>query len=171
MLDIPASVVVTALTTLVSGAMGAILTNVLNARRSTDEKIWELRRTAYGNILAELSAVERILRSADEYIQENEMGYFEGKVSRAHDESIAQHMELVRKSYTDNYLILSNRFIRLFEEFLRSLDHGNPYLNPPEEHDIFAAAVRGTRPKLLQQARNEMPLRGGLRDRLRRRAQ
>jgi len=161
--------IVTALTNLVSGAMGAILTNVLNARRSTDEKLWELRRNGYGVILAELSAIERILSSADEYMQENETRYFDEKVSRAHDERIAWHMELVRKSYTDNYLILSDRFIGLFEEFLRSLDHGDPNLIPTEEHEIFAAAVRAARPKLLQQARNEMPLRGGLRDLLRRR--
>ncbi len=160
MLDIPISVLVTAITTLVSGALGAILTNALTARRSIDEKLWELRRAGYGAILAELGAIEVILDLADEYIRENEIRYFGEDVSRMHNENISEHMRLLRRSYTDNYLICSDKFIGIFENLLHSLDSRDLNLMPPEEHEMFSSAVRAARPKLLRQARDEMPVRG-----------
>ena len=159
--------VVTAVTTLASVVVGALLTNLLNAGRSTDEKLWELRRIAYGSILAELKAVEWVLESADECISEDEYRYFDAELSRRHNETMSNHMQVVRKSYLDNYLTMSDRFIAVFEDFLRSLDDRDPNLMPPEEHEKFADAVRAARPKLLQQARSEMPLRRGLLNRVR----
>jgi hypothetical protein len=139
---------------------GAVLTNTLSSHHSNEEKIWELRRVACGSILAKLTEVEWVLDNADEYIQQDEMRYFHEDISNKHKEIIANHMISVRKSYTDNYLILSDRFIALFEDFLRSLDDRYSNLLPPEEHEKFAVAVRTVRPKLLQQARSEIPLRG-----------
>ncbi|MGO9673609.1 MAG: hypothetical protein ACLPSF_05490 [Methylocella sp.] len=158
MADIPAGV--TVLLSLTSSVLVVFLTNALNARRSTNEKLWELRRTAYGSILAELTAAEWVLDSADEYIEEDETRYFydvDPAWSR-HSPLIGGHMEIARKSYVDNYLIMSERFIELFESFLRSLDNKDPNLSLPEEYEAFAAIIRAARPKLLQQARREMPL-------------
>jgi hypothetical protein len=152
----------TALIAFTSGATVVVLNHVFTSRRSYDEKIWELRRTAYGTILVELAEVENVLGYVDEYIQRNsEEWYFNNDISGKHTSIIAEHMRIIRKLYTDNYLILSDRFIYLFERFLRALDESNnPNLSPPEEREIFAAAVRAARPKLLQQARSEIPLRG-----------
>jgi hypothetical protein len=157
--DIPAGVIVTAITTLASGGISAIITNALNVRRSTQEKLWELRRVAYGSILAEMRSVEYVLDAAEEHIQEDEMRYFHGEISNRHNETISGHMSVVRKSYMDNYLILSDAFISEFEVLLGSLDDRNPNLDPSEAHEQFASAVRAARPKLLRQARTEMPVR------------
>ena len=152
--DIPASVIVTAVTTLVSGALGAFITNVLNSRRSTDEKIWELRRTSYGSILAELAAVESVLDDIDSDIVLGR--HFTQEITNTYNKETGTHLESARKAYTDNYLILSERFIELFEDFLRSLNYEVQY--PPEEYKVFSGVIRAARPKLLQQARSEMPL-------------
>lgn len=159
--DISANVIVTAVTTLVAGAMGAILTNVLNARRSTHEKIWELRRASYGLILTELAEVESVLDELDRRIL-LDAASITNDVSNAYNRRTGTHFESARKAYTDSYLILSNRFIELFEVFLRSLDYVDD-LSPSEGHKMFSAAIRAGRLKLLQQARSEMPLRGNLR--------
>ena len=47
----------------------------------------------------------------------------------------------------------------MLEEFVRTLDSTDPALNVSEEYEIFAAAVRVARPKLLQQAKSELRLR------------
>src|ERR1700730_13063322 len=103
-------------------------------------------------ILAELTAVERVLGSADEYIAQEETRYFhddnDDNISRRHSKVISSHMDIARKSYVDNYLIMSERFIALFKTFLRSLDNENPNLSELEEYEEFAAAVRAARPKL-----------------------
>lgn len=164
MTDIPISVILAAVATLISGIFGgtagAILTNVLNARRSTQEKLWELRRVVYGSILAEMQSVEYVLDAADEDIQQHgEHSYFGEKISREHNELISGRMKTIRESYMDNYLILSDIFIVIFEKFLYSIDDRNPNLDPPEWHEQFASALRTARPKLLRQARSEMPVR------------
>jgi hypothetical protein len=138
--------------------VSVVLTNWLSSHSSTKQKLWELQRAAYGSILAELAAVETVLDSATEFIEENEERYFDDEASTRHDATIRSHMKSVRKSYTENYLILSDRFITLFEDFLRSLDERSPDFLPPEEHEKFAETVRVARPKLLQQARSEMPV-------------
>jgi hypothetical protein len=165
---IPAGIVVTAVTTLVSGALAAFLTSLLTARRSNDEKIWEMRRIAYGIILAELLAVERVLDDAAEYIEEDKSRYFHGKEAESHNTIINRHMLAIRKSYTENYLVLSDPFIAIFEAFTHQLraSSTNQNLMPFEYLSDFEKAVRLARPKLLTQARSEMPLRRTLRDRL-----
>ena len=48
-----------------------MLANALTARRSSDAKIWELRRTAYGIILAKFIAIDRALDNADQIISKD----------------------------------------------------------------------------------------------------
>src|SRR4051794_9359236 len=115
---IPTGVVVTTITSLISGMLAAFLTHLLTARRSTREKLWDLRRVAYGTILAELHAVERVLDTALEYISEDEDSYFHGPAFPKYNEIISTHMSYAKQAYTNNYLILSAAFITLYEEFL-----------------------------------------------------
>ena len=49
--------VVAAVVTVVGTIVGVVIANRMTASRSYNEKIWELRRSAYGFILAELGAV------------------------------------------------------------------------------------------------------------------
>jgi hypothetical protein len=138
--------------------IGAIITYMLNVRRSTHEKLWELRRVAYGSILAEMKYVEYVLDSADEYIKKDEMRYFAGQAFIHHNAAIGKHMLTVRKNYMDNYLILSEKFISEFDLLLNYLDSTYPDFDPQEEHTHFASAIRAAQPKLLRQARSEMPV-------------
>jgi len=153
--------ITTACITLASGVISAFIANILNARRSNAEKLWELRRAAYGTILAELKQVELVIDRADEYIQEDLHRYYDSEVSIRHNQKISHRMALAQASYQDNYLILSDQFIILFENLLRSFE-GVEYLLPPEIHDAISKAIRTTRPKLAQQGRNEMPIQRNL---------
>ena len=165
--DILATFIVSTGTALLSGVTVAYFTNKFSARRSTEEKIWELRRATYGLILAELAAAELILEELDRYILLNPASNPNDILNGFHIRP-GFHLNTARKAYTDSYLILSDCFIKLFEGFLLSFDNVDD-LSPSEEYKIFSAAIREGRPKLLQQARSEMPLRGGVRDGVRRR--
>jgi hypothetical protein len=133
------TIFVSTITALLSGVTVAYFTNKFSASRSTEEKIWELRRASYGRILRDAASITL-------------------DVSNAYNRRTGTHLESARKAYTDSYLILSNRFIDLFEEFLLSFDNVDD-LSPSEGHKIISAAIRAGRPKLLQQARSEMPRR------------
>lgn len=139
--------------------IGVILANQLTYGLGNRQKVWELRRQAYGVILSGLSAVERICNVADEYIEEDLTRYFDSDIFGKHNEQIHDQMNIVRERFTSDYLILSDEFIALFAEFDDALSTGAPDDDPPEEHDRFAEAVRLWRPRLLAQARQEMPLR------------
>jgi hypothetical protein len=56
-----------------------MLANAFTARRSSDEKIWELRRTAYGIILAKFIAIDRVLDNADQIISKDKEVGLTGK--------------------------------------------------------------------------------------------
>jgi hypothetical protein len=151
------TIFVSTITALLSGVTVAYFTNKFSASRSTEEKIWELRRASYGLILTELAAVESVLDELDSRIL-RDAASITLDVSNAYNRRTGTHLESARKAYTDSYLILSNRFIDLFEEFLLSFDNVDD-LSPSEGHKIISAAIRAGRPKLLQQARSEMPRR------------
>lgn len=108
-------------------------------------------------ILSELGAVENVFNRADEYIQENEMRYFNSEFYSAHNKEIGEHCGVLNDRFSNDYLILSDEFIKLFEDYLND-GRGDVYCDPPEAHHAFAGSVRRWRPLLLAQARREMPL-------------
>jgi hypothetical protein len=67
------SAIITTLLSICGTVAGVILGSRLSYRQSFKEKIWDLRRVAYGVILSELAAIEHICASADEYINEAAM--------------------------------------------------------------------------------------------------
>jgi hypothetical protein len=154
----------------ITSLVAVVVASGLAYRRSTKEKLSDLRRQAYGAILSELAAVERICAVADEFIMEDELRYFHSDESRTHNDKIAEHMGAARQRYTDDYLVLSEQFIALFERFLTELAASSQNDLPPDEHDHFVRAVRQNRPQLLVQARSEMPRHKSLAERLRLRA-
>jgi hypothetical protein len=163
--DASTGAIATAVITLISGVTSAIITNTLNARKSLDEKIWELRREIYSSVLYALSEINNVIDGADESIHEDKYRYFESKEYDNDYKIIHSHMKSIRKHYSGNFLIMSDKFISLLEDFLHSLFDVD--LDPSDSHKNFAEAVRAARPKLLRQARSEMPFRRSLLERVR----
>jgi hypothetical protein len=85
--EIPWGSVVTAIATMVA----VVIANWLSFGHSNKEKLWDLRRQAYGLILSEFAEIEQICDSANEYIQEDAYRYFE-TVSQIDNEKVAKHM-------------------------------------------------------------------------------
>ncbi|MFH1345223.1 MAG: hypothetical protein ABIL01_29065 [Pseudomonadota bacterium] len=134
--------------------MAVVIANWLSYGRTNKEKVWDLRRQAYGLIISELRAVEQICDVVDEYISEvGAMHYFDGP-DRKHLAQIHDHMSSIRKRFADDYLILSDGFVTLYEELIKEMT-GDPNNNPPDDHDIFSAAIRKYRPLLTSLARSE----------------
>jgi hypothetical protein len=152
-MEFPAGNIITGLATVVA----VVIANRLTYSRSSKEKIWDLRREAYGVILSELGAVERICDNADEHI--NERGYEEywNSKSRGRDDAeISKHMGIVAGRFSNDYLILSSEFINAYNELtddMRSDPHNSL---PPDEHDTFSNAIRKHHPLLMALARDEM---------------
>lgn len=118
-------------------------------------KLWDLRREAYGVILSGLGSVDRILDAAEDYIAQDSYLYFNGENSGEHNRRISEYMVAVHQRFSDDYLILSADFIAFFESL--SFDMAQAaYEGPPDDHEIFAAAIRKYRPLLLKQARKEI---------------
>ncbi len=151
-MDFPAGNLITAVTAIVAVVVG----NKLAYSRSSEEKVWDLRRQAYGVILAELAAVERICDYADELIAQDELRYFHGDHHGVHQSQVAEHIATVRQRFSEDYLIISETFITLVERFFDELGGGSPNEAPPEEHERISATVRESRLRLMAQARSEI---------------
>lgn len=138
--------------------VAVVIANRLSFRRTSSEKIWDLRRQAYGEILSALAKVENVLDIAGEYIHESEVRYFEEGVSKLHDSRISESMDIARKRFDDEYLVLSPRFISCFDKMQKELSAlGNdPDQTPDESHAEFDAVIRKHRPLLLTLARSEI---------------
>jgi hypothetical protein len=68
-------------------------------------------------------------------------------------------MALVRNRVSDDYLILSDAFIKMYDELTDKMS-SDPYNSvPPEDHENFATAIRKYRPRLMALARREMTIR------------
>lgn len=139
--------------------IAVLLTNQLTYGRGNKEKLWELRRQAYSVILSELVAVERICDSADSYIRQDEVRYYESNYCNDHNSNINDHMAIVRGRFASDYLILSDAFIRFFDGFDEAV-RGDYDDDQREAYHRFAAAMRQWRPRLSAQARSEMPFAG-----------
>lgn len=151
----PIGNIVTAIATVIS----VVIANRLSSSQSGQAKLWDFRRQAYGVILSELASVERLCSVADEYIAEDASRYYQSDTRDRHDQKISEHMKTLRQRFSDDYLILSDAFIALFEAFTAELAAGLPDDVFPEDHRLFSEAVRKYRPLLLTQARKEMATR------------
>ncbi len=156
-MELPVGNIVTGIVTVIS----VVIANWLSSNQSGQAKLWDFRRQAYGVILSELASVERVCTVADEYMAENVHGYFGSDAQNKHNEQIAGHMGILRQRFSDDYLILSDPFVELFEAFTADLGSGAPDEGYPDEDERFSKAVRKHRPLLLAQARKEMTTRRG----------
>jgi hypothetical protein len=154
------STIITALIALIGPIAGVIIGNRLAHTRSSRQRLWDLQRPAYGQILSGLGDVERICDDADEYISERGFhDYFDNPAHERHNDEIAKLMASVRRRFSDDYLILSDDFISIFNELTNEMAT-DPNSSPEEDHDNFAKAIRKYRPRLLTVARAEMTIQG-----------
>lgn len=146
---------ITALITSVSALVGVFVANYLSSIRATEDKVWDLRRQAYGVIISELSSIESVLNNAKEMIDEDEQRYFMGEGYDRHNKIIGRHNSKLHQRFADDYLILSDEFIAEFEKFSEATEVSDPNDGIVEVRDQFDTAVREYRPRLLKIARAE----------------
>lgn len=153
MIEIPYGNIVTAVATVVA----VVVANRLSYRQSNQERLWDLRRVTYGTIMSELALVERVCDSIDEAISERSYEEYWNTKSRVDDDAeIHERMKKMASRFSDDYLILSDIFIWAYTDFTDAM-RADPYnSSPPEEYDVFSAAIREHRPKLMRIARDEM---------------
>jgi hypothetical protein len=155
-MDSDVSNIVTAVSTITAVIVGAILTELLSFKRSTKEKLLDMRILSYGRILSTLFKLESVVARADYYIEEDATRYFGSDIREAHDSEIAKHIIEIRDTLSDSYLIVSERSVDILEDFMEELQE-RPDDVFPEDHKRLLAAVRAARPRMMHQARTEMP--------------
>jgi len=150
--------ILTPLITAGAAVLAVIIGNRLSYTRFYNEKIWDLKRPAYGLILSELGEIESICDNADEYIGQDSGRYFE-TVEQKDNTEIAKHFQAINKRIADDYLILSVEFHALYDEFRKAMGT-DPYdfIDPLRDHEIFATAVRKYRPLLIKLCRFEIAI-------------
>jgi hypothetical protein len=126
--------------------------------RGNREKLWDLRRQAYGVILSDFRAVETICNFVDEDVTEGVERYFAGSAYSRDADRIRAHLRTAHDRFSADYLILSDDFIRIFDGYQNDPDRPSQFDSPPEQYKKFSANIRRWRPLLLEQARHEMPL-------------
>jgi len=142
---------------------GVILANRLSYGRSTKEKLWDARREAYRAILSQLAEIDRVTKGADEWMATMGPGeYFNSSSIDDDKEKIRQHMKVVWRKYSDDHLIMSDEFVRIFERFISEHDAGDPNVATHASHLHRRKIITKHRALLLAQARNELEPRGGL---------
>lgn len=152
------SQIITPIITAGAAVLAVVIGNRLSYSRSYREKLWDLRRPAYGLVLSELAAIELICDNADEYISQDSDRYFMGeeRLEQKDNEKIGTHFNVITKRMADDYLIFSESFIALYDEMSKAMS-GDPYdFDPPQDHERFANAIRKYRPLLISLARTEM---------------
>jgi hypothetical protein len=85
--------------------------------------------------------------------------YFESKYFADDIKKIGEHMKVARDRFSDDYLIFSDDFVRIFEAFLGERDDADPNVAGHNEHLRRRSVITKYRPLLLAQARSEMKIR------------
>lgn len=154
--------IISALISAAAALFAVILANNYAASNSRIEKMWDLRRVAYSVILSNLAEVERVLDYAIDYIADDPQHYFTGPDSARHSEIIRAHMNIVQDRFRNDYLILSIKFIELFQSMNEDISADNPNEGPDDSHDRFDEAIRNGRQLLLRQALKEIGVEAGV---------
>jgi hypothetical protein len=116
-----------------------------------------VRQKAYRAILSELAEIDRITKGADEWMATMGPGEYLNTGSIAEDkEKIGKHMKIVWRKYSDDHLIMSDEFVRIFESFISEFDAGDPNDATNARHLHRRKIITKHRALLLAQARKEL---------------
>lgn len=139
-----------------SGIIGVVVGHMLNRGHSHKEKVKDLRRSAYGVILSELSAAQPFYAAAADGIAEDVHWYHGSDLWPRHAKQIREHMASARQCFEREYLVLSDEFIARYEKMLHDIaaadDETHPFGNVEEDGEI----ARGARLDLMKIARAEV---------------
>jgi hypothetical protein len=135
---------------------GIVVGGWLAAGRTYEEKIWDIRRQAYGVILSEIAMVNRIAGYAQEMMAQDSHRYFDSTARATNDAKCGEHLTKATQRFADDYLALSDAFIAIFEQLESEISSGDPNESWPEEEERFADAIKKARPLLTVQARSEV---------------
>ena len=143
------------LITAISTLSGAVIGAWLASGRAHKEKVWDLRRQAYGVILSEIAMIDRIMDRVQAMLADDSFRYFDSPERPANEEKIGDHWTKAAQRFADDYLVLSAEFISIFEKLeLDNSEESNE--SWPEEQDRFASNIKSARVLLAAQARNEV---------------
>lgn len=144
----------------VVSTLGAVwLGHHLSSTNDTKAKTLELRRPAYGGILAALNKAVMQVKVIDDY--RDRMGddaYFNSEVVNKHVAKIGEHVAAASVQLNDSFLILSSVFLDRFQKFEAVYEITEGFSGPDEEHDYFSRELKKARDDLLQIARAELGL-------------
>jgi len=144
------------LVTVLGTLFGALLGAWLSAGHTHREKVWDLRREAYGVILSEIAMVNRIMSRVVEALKENPHGYFDSPSRPADEARVSEHLKKARQRFADDYLVLSDQFISIFEQMETDISSDDPNDGWLEDQERLAKAINQAHPLLTAQARNEV---------------
>jgi hypothetical protein len=136
--------------------VGSVLGSWLTSGRTRKEKLWDLKRAAYGTILSEIASIDRIHSFADAMMSENMHMYFDSAQRREHEQRIAKHWDIARGRFADDYLVLSDEFIAIFEKLIADIEADEPNEMWPEEQERISNLVHEAKPRLVERARGEI---------------
>jgi hypothetical protein len=114
-------------TSIITGTMtlvGVFIGSRLSYGRSIKEKFWDVRREAYTGILSELAEVDRITKGADVWMATMPGEYLNSDWIQKDSEKIENRMGVVWRKYSDDHLVMSDEFVRIFERFISKFDEG-----------------------------------------------
>jgi hypothetical protein len=141
--------------TVCSVVVGAILTNRLTFRRSSREKLWDLRRETYSYIVVRLSRAKKQCADINEYLADDPQRFWNLDKNTTMDRFYEGIREAFER-YSDDNLICSPEFILIFEQF-DAATNPDPYNDGPDDtYDLYSTALKKFVPKLVAQAGKEI---------------
>jgi ribosomal protein L35AE/L33A len=158
--DLPIKELISPFMALLGVVVGVFLTSHLSYKRSSQEKILNIRIISYNEICSSLENAAIMVSSANEFFAENSErawgnNRFQELLSR-----IAETVGVARAVFSKNSLALSNSFSTRFKKFvadIEELDYED--LIPPQKYAELARLLSEAIPDLKQQARKEIGLR------------
>lgn len=127
-------------------------------QRSVADRLWDMRRSTYGFILAKLLSMSRIAGRIDVFVAQHGWDRRSDTLTKNDDDLWEQYRE-IQSRFVDDYLIVSPAFRELFTEFSNSGDvsyDGDPEDYDHELHNSLAVRIRKFRPRLNQLALEEL---------------
>lgn len=162
MWDIPISSVIPIIITIfqlaVTSALAVIVARINHNQKGYFDLI-NLRRVAYGTILAALNSVEVACDAVDSSIADDSHAYFDTKQRHDHEKEMREKLSLAHRKYSEEYLVISDGFISLYEAFQAELLVANQLTDSyPNDHESFSGVIRKFRPLLLDKAKDDLAI-------------